>query len=442
MAGAGLYFAGILNSIILEHPERPGAPAVVVGVGAAIGLLVYALRGTGEGEARTTTRRLWFLRLTWVFVCVMGLVGISWILGMPRQHSYDWTPYHNDAIALNECAARLVLSGRDPYTDLDLFACYNRLAIGPDRTTPLRRGLFVNDVVYPTDQEMDDAWDLRSNGVGTNVEFVWRPSYPALSFLFLLPVVALGWDPNYLYVACLLAAMALVIARPPRSLRPFFLTGLLGAASLTAFTVGGSSDLLYALPLAIAWMYRDRKWAALPFGLAIATKQIAWFFIPFWLIAVATERGWRAAGRDLGIATGVFAITNLPFIVHDAQAWILGILTPLVEPMFPRGSGLIFLFTNGDLPLPPSIVYAVAEVVAAIGCLVVAWRSRRTSPELGAVLAIVPLYFAWRSLFSYFFLLPLFAFAAVARMPLGELAGDRAKRLGALTIFAAPSRPV
>ena len=186
--------------------------------------------------------------------------------------------------------------------------------------------------------------------------------------------------------------MALVIARSPGSLRPFFLTGLLGAASLTAFTVGGSSDLLYALPLAIAWMYRDRKWAALPFGLAIATKQIAWFFIPFWLIAVATERGWRAAGRDLGIATGVFAITNLPFIVHDAQAWILGILTPLVEPMFPRGSGLIFLFTNGDLPLSPSIVYAVAEVVAAIGCLVVAWRSRRTSPELGAVLAIVPLY--------------------------------------------------
>jgi hypothetical protein len=71
---------------------------------------------------------------------------------------------------------------------------------------------------------------------------------------------------------------------------------------------------------------------------------------------------------------------------------------------------------------------------------VVAWRTRRTSPELGAVLAVLPLYFAWRSLFSYFFLLPLFAFAALARMPLGELAGERAKKLGALTIFATPSR--
>jgi len=442
VAGAALYFAGIVNSIILEQSDRGGVGVVVVAVGAAIVLLIIALTGTGRGDAATGGPRLWLVRGTWAFVCLMSLVSLGWLVSMPRQHSFDWTPYHNDAIALNECAALLVLQGHDPYTDLDLFSCYGRLGIGPDRTTPLRRGIFANDEIYPSDEELDTAWALRSRGVGTNVEFVWRPSYPALSFLFLLPVVALGWDPNYLYLACLLLAMALVIARSPRSLRPFFLTGLLGAASLTAFTVGGSSDLLYALPLAIAWMYRDRKWAALPFGLAIATKQIAWFFIPFWLITVATERGWRAAGRDLGIATGLFAITNLPFIVHDAQAWILGILTPLVEPMFPRGSGLIFLFTNGDLPLLPSIVYAVAEVVAGIVCLVVAWRSRRTSPELGAVLAIVPLYFAWRSLFSYFFLLPLFAFAAVARMPLGELAGDRAKRLGALTIFAAPSRPV
>ena len=441
VAGAALYFAGIVNSIILEHPDRGGVGVVVLAIGGAIVLLIFALSGTGRGDAATQNTRVWLVRGTWAFICLMGLVSFGWLVGMPRQHSFDWTPYHNDAIALNECAARLVLQGHDPYTDLDLFSCYGRLAIGADRTTPLRRGLFANDVIYPSDEELDTVWDLRSRGIGTNEEFVWRPSYPALSFLFLLPVVALGWDTNYLYIACLLVAMALVVARAPRTLRPFFLTGLLGAASLTAFTVGGSSDLPYALPLAIAWMYRDRKWAAVPFGLAIATKQIAWFFAPFWLIAVATERGWRAALRDLGIAAGVFAITNLPFILHDAESWTLGVLTPLVEPMFPRGSGLIFLFTNGGLPLLPSIAYAIAEVAAGIVCLVVAWRSRRTSPELGAVLAIVPLYFAWRSLFSYFFLLPLFAFAAVARMPLGELAGERAKRLGALTIFAAPSRP-
>ena len=440
VAGAALYFAGIVNSIILEHPGRGGVGVVVLAIGGAIVLLAFAVRGTGRGDAATTTDRVWLIRATWAFVCVMGLVSLGWLISLPRQHSYDWTPYHNDAIALNECAARLVLQGRDPYTDLDLFSCYGRLAIGADRTTPLRRGLFEDDVIYPSDAELDAAWELRSRGVGVNEEFVWRPSYPALSFLFLLPVVARGLDSNYLYVACLLVAMALVVARAPRSVRPFFLTGLLGAASLTAFTVGGSSDLLYALPLVIAWLYRGRNWAAIPLGLAVATKQVAWFFAPFWLIAVATERGWRAAARDLAIAAGVFAIANLPFIVHDPRSWLVGILAPLTLPMFPRGAGVIFLFTNGSLPLLPSIAYALLEVVAGLACLLVAWRSRRSSPELGAVLAVVPLYFAWRSLFSYFFLLPLFAFAAVARMPLGDLAGERAKRLGALTIFAAPPR--
>jgi uncharacterized membrane protein len=341
---------------------------------------------------------------------------------------------------LNECAARLVLEGRDPYTDLDVFACYQRLDIGPDRTTPLRQGAFADVAIYPSDDQMDRVWAERVNGIGTNDEFVWRPSYPALSFLLLVPVVALGWDTNYLYVACLLVAMALVVARAPRTLRPFFLTALLGAASLAAFTVGGSSDLLYALPLVIAWMYRERKWAAIPLGIALATKQIAWFFAPFWIIAVVAERGWRAAARDTAIAAGIFVATNLPFIVHDPQAWVAGILTPLVEPMFARGAGLIFLFTNGGVPLWPAVAYSVLEAAAGIICLVIAWRTRRTSPELGAVLAIVPLFFAWRSLFSYFFLLPLFALAAVARMPLGQLASERARKLGALTIFAAPSR--
>jgi hypothetical protein len=441
VAGAALYFAGIVNSIILEHPGRGGVGVVVLAVALAIALLVAALIGTGRGDAATPMPgRTWFVRGTWGFVCVMALVGFGWLVGMPRQHSLDWTPYHNDAIALNECAARLVLQGRDPYTDLDVLACYQSLGIGPDRTTPLRRGAFAEVPIYPSDDQLDQVWDERVNGIGTNEEFVTRPSYPALSFVALLLPVALGWDTNYVYVACLLIAMALVVARASRTLRPFVLTALLGAASLAAFTVGGSSDLLYALPLVVAWMYRDRKWAAIPLGVALATKQIAWFFAPFWIIGVIAERGWRAATRDTAIAAGMFLVANLPFIVHDPQAWVAGIVTPLVEPMFARGAGVIFLFTNGGVPLLPAVAYAAAEAIAGMICLVVAWRTRKTSPELGAVLAIIPLFFAWRSLFSYFFLLPLFALAAVARMPLGELAFERARKLGALTIFAAPSR--
>jgi len=159
VAGAALYFAGLLNGIVIEHPGRPGAGAVVIAIGAAI--VVLAIAVSGSARDLTTARHAWLLRGTWAVVCVMALVGLSWLVGMPRQHSDDWTPYHNDAIALNACAARLVLQGRNPYTDLDLFSCYRSLGIGSDRTTPLRRGLFADEVIYPNDDELDRAWDLR-----------------------------------------------------------------------------------------------------------------------------------------------------------------------------------------------------------------------------------------------------------------------------------------
>ena len=130
VAGAALYFAGIVNSIIIEHPGRGGVGVVVLAIAAAIAILVAALTGTGRGDATSPSAApRWFVRGTWGFVCVMALVGLGWIVGMPRQHSLDWTPYHNDAIALNECSARLVLQGRDPYADLDVFACYDSLGI-------------------------------------------------------------------------------------------------------------------------------------------------------------------------------------------------------------------------------------------------------------------------------------------------------------------------
>ena len=441
VAGAALYYAGLLNSIVIQRPERPGAVAVVVAIGAALVVLVAAVRGTGLGDADTPPTHTRLHRGVWLFASVMALVSLAWISDVPRQRARDWTPYHNDAIALNDCAARLVLEGRDPYASLDIFDCYARLGIGADRTTPLRRGEFAEVAVYPTDQQLDAVWALRArDGGAQNLEFVSRPSYPALSFLLIIPFVALGWDTNRLYVLCLIAAMALVVFRTPIGLRPFMLTAVLGAASLAAFTVNGSADLLYVLPLAAAWLWRERRWSALAYGIAAATKQLAWFFAPFYLIAVVTTHGWREGLRRAAIAAAVFVATNLPFVLAHPADWLEGVTTPLSEPMFPRGAGIIFLGTNGGLPLLPSTAYLALEALCALVCIAVAWRSRRTSPELGVVLALVPLFFAWRSLFSYFFLIPLFAAVAVARMPLGDLTPERAQAAGALTLFALPAR--
>jgi uncharacterized membrane protein len=369
----------------------------------------------------------------------MALVGASWFFAAPRQHSGDWTPYHNDAIALNQCAARLLLDGHDPYTDLDVYTCYAVLGIGADRTTPLRQGPFARDGFYPTDSELGTVWAIESHESQQQVEFESKPSYPALSFVLIAPWVALGWDPNVLYILCLIVAMFLVFLRAPSGLRPFILTGVLGAASLAAFTVGGGADLLYALPLVAAWLWREKRWSGLLFGVACATKQIAWFFAVFFLIAIAAREGWRAAIRKCAEALAVFGLANLPFILVDARSWIAGVTAPVADPMFPRGAGLIFLTLNDLLPLWPPLAYTALEAVAFAICVAIAWRTRRTSPELGAVLALLPLFFAYRSLFSYFFLLPLFAFAALVRMPVGELDPALARASGAVTLFAFPT---
>ncbi|MBI3522745.1 MAG: hypothetical protein HY071_06530 [Chloroflexi bacterium] len=437
VAGVALYYAGVVNALVIQHPSRLGAAIVVLAVGASLALVVVALWRTSEPvNERVPSSTARVMRIAWLLISVMALVSLAWVYGVPRQRGVDWTPFHNDAIALNECAARALLAGQDPYSTVDLLDCYEKRSLGADRTTPVKRGAFSEVAIYPSDDELDRVWSRVTSGREARpAEFVSRPSYPALSFVLIAPWVALGWDTNVLYLLCLVAAAALVLIRAQPSLRPWLGTALLGSTSLVAFTIGGSADLLYALPLTAAWLWRERRVGAVCFGIACATKQLAWFFAPFYLLQVATASGRRGALRHFALIALVFGLANAPFVLADAGTWVAGVLTPVAEPLFPRGAGLVFLSTNGVVPLFPGAVYLLFEAAAAALALWVAWRERERSPELGAMLAVVPLFFAQRSLFSYFFLVPLFAFAGVTRLHV-LLDPAAARAAGALTLFA------
>lgn len=439
VAGAALFLAGKVNGLVQLEPSPLGGVFTAATVAAALVVIALALAGTGRGDAVVPGPEATVLpmRAAFLVVSVSALIGLGWLRGITPPPLHDATPYHNDAITLTECAAQTLMAGADPYAELMLPSCYGARGLGPDRTTPLRRGPFAAVPIYPTEEELDAAW----GSFGPDMPFEWRLSYPSLSFLLIVPWVASGWDTNVLYVLCLLAAMGLVLVRAPAGSRVFLLTGMLAAFSVTAFTVGGSGDLLYALPLVAAWLWRERRWSALALGVAVSVKQLAWPFAAFYLIQVVAQCGWREAARRAAIAAGVFAAADLPFVLWDARAWALGIVTPVAEPMFPRGTGLIALPANGVGPLLPASAYLALEIAAAIGVLALAWRTRRTSPELGIALAMVPLWFAWRSLFSYFFLLPLFAFAGLARMPAGDLSPRAAAAAGAVLPIAMPAPP-
>ncbi len=70
VAGATLYYAGLLNSIVIQRPERPGAIAVVVAVGAALVVLIAAVRGTGRDDAQTPPAHTRLHRALWLFAAV------------------------------------------------------------------------------------------------------------------------------------------------------------------------------------------------------------------------------------------------------------------------------------------------------------------------------------------------------------------------------------
>jgi uncharacterized membrane protein len=214
------------------------------------------------------------------------------------------------------------------------------------------------------------------------------------------------------FALCYLALVALVLKSLPRPLRPWLLLFAIADTPLLDAVAGGVLDVFYILLLFVAWRWLRRPVLSAVFlGLALAAKQLAWFFLPFYAILVWRRYGWRQAAARLAGAGALFLAINLPFMLNDLHAWTAGILAPEVDKMFPLGNGLILLARIGLMPLLPSAAYTALEILTIAACLVWYWRNCERMPEAGFVLAVLPLFFAWRSLTTYFYFVALPALA-------------------------------
>ncbi|GAC1617596.1 MAG: hypothetical protein NVS4B11_06910 [Ktedonobacteraceae bacterium] len=320
-----------------------------------------------------------------------------WMCFLPPQFS-------NDGTSLDTNAAILLIEGRNPYTDSNMVDLAHRFPIHPDWTTPLRTGQFKNRLDYPSMSDLQSVLDtdLRAKSMP---EFESKVSYPALSFLTLVPFVLLkdyNVLPFYMLSYLILVAVAWKLARP--ELRPWVLLLSFANVSMWTSTVGGNLDVFSMLLVVMAWFLRNRRWSsALFFGLALASKQTAWFFIPFYAIWLFRQYGLKEIMYRMTIAGSLFLVFNLPFIVWNPQAWVAGILAPLDSFMFPMGVGIVDLSITHLLPYLPQQVYTVLEATAMLGSLVWYWYICRKHPEAVMLLAVVPLFLAWRSLPSYFY---------------------------------------
>ncbi|HLI90394.1 MAG TPA: glycosyltransferase 87 family protein [Ktedonobacteraceae bacterium] len=382
-------------------------------------------------------------RITLVLTLILAIIGGTQLVRtavmciLPPQFS-------NDGTSLDTNAAILLLQGRNPYTDSNMLDMARKFSIQPNWTTPLREGQFAGRLDYPTMVEFQSVLDTDLKA-GTAPEFESKVSYPALSFLTLVPFaffnnynVLIFYFLSYL----LIVALAWKFARP--AIRPWIV--LLGLANVPMWssTVGGNLDIFCTLLVILAWLLRERRWSsAIFFGLALATKQTSWFLAPFYMIMLWRNYSFKEMLYRMVTGGALALAINLPFIIWNPHAWLAGILAPVADPMFPMGVGIIDLSITHLLPFFPQWIYSALEAGAMVLCLAAYWRICRRCPEAALLLAIVPLFFAWRSLSSYFYCAayPLFMLTAAHIGPAARKAAPSFSMIGRLAPRRTNLRP-
>jgi len=369
---------------------------------------------------QTNTRPHRWQRIILVCVLLTSIAGIV-ILGRGVALSFFMPPiYSNDGTSLDTNAAILLVEGRNPYTDSNIIDVVREFPIEAYWTTPLRVGQFANLLVYPSTADFRSVLDTDIKA-GVAPEFESKVSYPALSFLTLVPFIWLNiYNVLAFYLLCYAVLVAIAWKFARTELRPWIILLSLANVSMLVSVSSGNLDVFNILLVAVAWLLRERGWwSAIFLGLALSSKQISWFFVPFYAIMIWRQYNLVESVRRLTIAGIVTLLINLPFILWNFHAWAAGVMAPMADPMFPEGVGIVGLSTTPLLPFFPQMVYDVIELAAMFVALLWYWRICKERPEAAMVLAVIPLFFAWRSLSSYFYCaaFPLFMLMVARSLP-------------------------
>ena len=338
---------------------------------------------------------------------------------------------YNDATALNQQASQTLLKGENPYEKSNIITAAKEFNVPTEYLTPLKTGDFADVFPYPTEQQMNHTLiKAEASTRTTPLEFESKVSYPAGSFLFQAPFVALGLkDTRWFYLLCAVVMVGIIFWKAPQRFRPLVVIAFITNLALWNLIGTGQTDSLYLLFILLGWIFRRQLWlSALFMGLAATTKQIAWLFILFYLILIFREVGWKRAFQSFGVIALTFVATNLPFIFSAPQAWMQGVLAPILDPMFPKGAGLVAFSIAGILP-PHSLLFTLMEVGVLILALVWYYFNWRKYPQAGLLLAVLPLFFAWRSFSAYFYFASLLVFGVVIIEEYGKFAARKQPQL-------------
>ena len=292
--------------------------------------------------------------------------------------------YHVDAVTVPHVAAQELLAGKDPYTVFDLPTALAQFGINPELVTHYEDGSVVHSL-----------------------------SYPALNFLLVTPFIALGvTDVRWIYLFEIIALILVLLRKVRIPWRPLVSAGIVGNTVTMRQSILAGIDPTWWVLLTIAWIFVESAWLSpIAVGLAVASRQPAWFAAPFYLLAIWKRNGRPEALRRAAIVGLVALLPNLPFIIDNSAAFFDGIGSPMIGALAPSGIGFVRLGLEGPLPLLPRAFYGLLAGVSFITMLAVLWRYWRSVPIGALIFPFIPLYLAWRSLQNYFGSIPLLAMA-------------------------------
>jgi hypothetical protein len=388
------------------------------------GLFVLALNPTDHilsGQAKQL-RKAGIITVSALLVLVVleGAFVIARYSGVKFTgvlHELDQTFIYNDATALCHQATENLLHGENPYASGNIVKAIEEYGGASDRITPRREGIFTSVFPYPTEAEMKEAWQKAlDNPTLSTPEIETRMNYPAGSFELPALFMWLGIkDIRLVYLIFVVLALGGVIRLTPKQFRwPLVSVIIVGLAFWNSIAGGETGSLAFPFML-LGWvLFRKGPWAsAILMGIAMSVKQTAFFLVPFYLVLMFHSFGIKKTILVAGTMAGIFLATNLPFIIRDPMLWMNSMGAPMSEDFFPVGAGMVTLITSGLINIQSPAVFTLMEgFVMGVG-LTWYFLNCRKYPHTGPILAFFPLFFAWRSLWSYFFYIDIIVVAAV-----------------------------
>ena len=238
--------------------------------------------------------------------------------------------------------------------------------------------------------------------------FEFHLNYPALNFLSLLPLYAVGLhdlrDGVFVFhIVSILVIFGLVPSRQKAlSLAPFVF--------FPAFVASSWTDSVWAFFLlagTVLW-YRNRNIGLLMVGLAGATKQIALVAAPFLIIRLWQESpGSKLRNTLVGTAAIVtgFIGPNIPFILSSPSQWWAATIAPYLPGgavEIPGGIGLSGILLRVGISPPPLFFVALMGLVG-IGSLYLYATRYSKSRYYVWIFPVMILFFYYRSFPNYVF---------------------------------------